>query len=112
MVGIKTKSSLSDHFIIKEYKDMDRILGTVLVLLALGAGTSLLLSTFFRKKWVWFLPSITGVILIIGYALKIQLETLEGFEELGYIISIYMITSIILGNLMTNFLIIRWRKSQ
>lgn len=89
---------------------MDRVVLTLLVLITAGAVTSLLLSRFFRKKWVWYFPSMIGVIFITNYSFKIQFENLEGFEELGYIILIYMVGAIMVGNLLTNVLIIRRRK--
>lgn len=89
---------------------MDRVALTILVLITAGAVTSLLLSRFFRKKWVWYFPSMIGVIFIINYSLKIQFENLEGFVELEYIILIYMVAAVVVGNLLTNVLIVRRRK--
>ena len=89
---------------------MDRVALTILVLITAGAVTSLLLSRFFRKKWVWYFPSMIGVIFIINYSLKIQLENLEGFEELGYLIINFMVLAVMIGNVFTNVLIARRRK--
>lgn len=91
---------------------MDRVLLTILGLITAGVVMSLLLSRFFRKKWVWYLPSIIGVILIAYYSLKIQFQELEGFEELGYVILTYIVLAVMVGNLMTNVFILRRRKTR
>lgn len=91
---------------------MDRVLLTILGLITAGVVMSLLLSRFFRKKWVWYLPSIIGVILIAYYSLKIQFQELQGFEELGYVILTYIVLAVMVGNLMTNVFILRRRKTR
>jgi hypothetical protein len=89
---------------------MDRVVLTILALMTAGAVMSLLLSRFFRKKWVWYFPNVIGVLVIIFFSLKIQFENLEGFEELGYIIIIFMVAAVMIGNLLTNVLIVLRRK--
>lgn len=89
---------------------MDRVALTILGLITTGAVMSLLLSKFFIKKWLWYFPSVIGVLVIIYFSLKIQFETLEGFEELGYIIIIFMVAAVMIGNLLTNVLIFLKRK--
>ncbi|MPW24677.1 hypothetical protein GC105_02565 [Alkalibaculum sp. M08DMB] len=84
---------------------MDRVVITVLALIAAGVVMSLLLSRYVRKKWVWYIPSVIGVFVITYYSLKIQFENLDGHEELGYIILILMMIAVMIGNLLTNVLI-------
>jgi hypothetical protein len=94
----------------EECIDMDRVALTILALFAAGAVISLLLSRFVRMKWVWYFPSMIGVLVISFFSLKIQFENLEGFEELGYIIINFMVAVVMIGNLLTNALIVLRKK--
>ncbi|HEM3610778.1 TPA: hypothetical protein ACGOYJ_001407 [Streptococcus suis] len=89
---------------------MDRIVLTILALITGGVVLSLLLSRFFRKMWVWYIPSIIGVLFIAYYTFKIQSENMEGFVELGYFLIKLMIVAVMTGNIITNLLICRRRR--
>jgi len=91
---------------------MDRIALTILALMIAGAVMSLLLSRVYKKKWVWYLPSVIGVIVVAFLSLKIQFENLEGFEELGYIMIMFMVIAVMIGNLLTNVLIVLRRRKK
>jgi hypothetical protein len=91
---------------------MDRVLVTFLALILGGVGMSLILSRFITKKWLWYVPSLIGIIIILYFAIKIEIETLEGFQELGYLVIILMLIAFTTGNLLTNvFVTIRHSKS-
>lgn len=89
---------------------MDRIVLTILALITGGVVLSLLLSRVFRKMWVWYIPSIIGVLFIAYYTFKIQSENMEGFVELGYVLIKLMIVAVMTGNIITNLLICRRRR--
>lgn len=91
---------------------MDRVALTILALMSAGAVMSLLLSRFFRKKWVWYFPSVIGVLVITFFSLKIHFEYMEGFEELGFIIINFMVAAVMMGNLLTNVLIVLRRRKK
>lgn len=91
---------------------MDRVALIILGLMIAGAVMSLLLSRFFRKKWVWYFPSVIGVLVVTFFSLKIHFENLEGFEELGYIMIMLMVVAVMIGNLLTNVLIVLRRKKK
>lgn len=84
---------------------MDRVVLTILALITAGIVMSLLLSRYVRKKWIWYVPSIIGVVVIIYFYLKIYFENPEGYEEIGYVILSLMAVAVIIGNFMTNILI-------
>ena len=90
---------------------MDRVALVIFILIIAGAGMSLHLSTCFIKKWVWYVPSAIGVLIIAFFSLKIHFEKMEGFEELGYIVLIFMVVAFMAGNLLANvFIVFRRRK--
>lgn len=84
---------------------MDRLVLIILALITAGAVMSLLLSRYVKRIWVWYIPSMVGVLVITYYTLKIQFETMEGFEEIGYVILSLMVIAIMIGNLLTNVVI-------
>lgn len=88
---------------------MDRIVLMILALISGGVGMSIILSKFFNKKWVWYIPSMIMIIIISYFILKIYSEKMEGHVELGYNIRIMMMAAVMTGNLMTNFIISRKR---
>ncbi|WP_423189856.1 hypothetical protein ACO1PF_02890 [Alkalibacterium sp. f15] len=90
---------------------MDRVALLILVLMTGGAAISFLLSKFFNKKWVWYVPSMIGVLVITYVTFRIETENMEGFEELGYVILTLMVATFMIGNLLTNVIIyLRRRK--
>ena len=88
---------------------MDKVILLILTLFIGGVGMSLLLSRFFSRKWVWYIPSIIGLAIIAYVTLKIYSEKMEGHVELGYNIRMLMVATIMTGNLMTNFILGRNR---
>lgn len=88
---------------------MDRLILILLALMAVGAVMSLLLSKFFKRKWIWYSPSMIGTLFIVYYLLKIQFVEMEGFGELGYLIIIFMLIAIVTGNILTNLFIVMKR---
>lgn len=86
---------------------MDKVIIMISALFSAGLVMSLVLSKVFTKKWVGYIPSMMGIIVIMYSILKIYAEEMEGHVELGYNIRIYMVSIVIAGNLLTNYLIIR-----
>jgi len=77
---------------------MDRLVMVLLVLAAVGALASFLLSRFFKRKWIWYFPSLIGVLIIIYYSLRIEFGKTEGFEALGYLLLSFMALAVVVGN--------------
>lgn len=77
----------------------------ILVLLTLGIVMSLLLSKYAKKKWIGYVPSFIGVVIIVYYSLRIHFEKMDGIEELGYQVFLLMVMVVMAGNLMTNIAI-------
>ncbi len=84
---------------------MDRIILIIIVLLAAGMMSSQIISRLFNKKWVRYLPSVIGVVIIAYITVKISSEQMDGFVELGYNIRSLMVLTFIAGNLGANFLL-------
>lgn len=84
---------------------MDRVALISLLLFSGGAGISYLLSRFFSRKWVWYVPSLIGVLVIAYLTYRIETVNMEGFEELGYVLWSLMVIIFIAGNLLTNIII-------
>lgn len=89
---------------------MDRVVLTTLALLAGGALLSLLLSRFSRRIWVWYIPSMIGMLFIAYYTMKIQSENMEGTVELGYVLLTLMIAAVMTGSILANLIIGRRRR--
>ena len=91
---------------------MDIVALTILALIIGGVVMSLLLSRYARKIWVWYIPSMIGVVVISYYSLFIELNNLEGHVELGYIFLIFMIAAVMLGNILANIFVVLRRRAK
>ena len=89
---------------------MDRVILILIVFIGVGAVMSYLLSRYFIRKVVWYLPSIIGVLIVIYFSLKIEFVKMEGFVELGYLLNNFMILAVVIGNIITNIIIAQRRK--
>ena len=97
---------------LKECDDLDRIILMMAALISGGVGMSIILTKFFIKKWVWYIPSIIMLLVISYILLKIYSEKMEGYVELGYNIRILMMAAVMSGNLMTNLIISHKRRAK
>lgn len=91
---------------------MDRFVLVLLALAAVGALASFLLSKLFKRKWIWYFPSLIGVLVIIYYSWQIEFGKTEGFEALGYFLLMLMAIAIVVGNVIANIVITLRRKKQ
>lgn len=91
---------------------MDRFVGLMLGLMAVGVVSSILLAKFIKIKWIWYIPSAIsgGVVAYLSY--KIKFGNLEGFIELGNILMIFMLLAFMIGNIITNIVVHFRRKSK
>jgi len=69
---------------VRECDDLDRIVLMLLALISGGVGMSIILSKFFMRRWVWYIPSIIIIIIISYLTMKLYSEKMEGYVELGY----------------------------
>lgn len=91
---------------------MDRFVLVLLALAAVGALASFLLSKLFKRKWIWFFPSLIGVIIFIYYFWQLEYGKTEGFQALGYFLLMLMAIAVVVGNVIANIVIALRRKKQ
>ncbi|MFH5837191.1 hypothetical protein ACHAL6_14110 [Proteiniclasticum sp. C24MP] len=89
-----------------------RLIGLMLLFIVGGGLYSLVMSYFTKNSLLRFLPSIAGIILIPYLIYQMYYGNLEGFLPLAYLLFVFMILSVILGNTLTNIVlnVIRKRK--
>ncbi len=89
--------------------DMDsgtlRLIGVILLFIIGGALYSLIMSYFTKNNILRFLPSVAGILIIPYLLYRMYFGNLEGFLPLAYLLFIFMITSVIFGNVLSNIVI-------
>lgn len=87
-----------------------RLVGLMLLFMVGGGLYSLVMSYFTKNNLLRFLPSLAGVILIPYLIYHMYYGNLEGFMPLAYLLFIFMILSIIIGNVLANITVNILRK--
>lgn len=82
-----------------------RLIGLMLLFITGGALYSLIMSYFTRNPILRFLPSIGGTILVPYLIYQMYFGDLEGFMPLAYLLFIFMILAVVMGNAVTNIVI-------
>lgn len=88
-----------------------RLILIMLLFIFGGALYSVIIAYFTKNRILRFLPSITGVFLIPYLLYRMYYGNLEGFMPLAYLLFIFMITAVILGNVLAG-VIISFRNSK
>lgn len=87
-----------------------RLVGLMLLFMVGGGLYSLVMSYFTKNNLLRFLPSLAGAILIPYLIYQMYYGNLEGFMPLAYLLFIFMILSIIIGNVLANITVNILRK--
>lgn len=82
-----------------------RLILVMLLFILGGAVYSLVISYFTRNRILRFLPSIAGVFMIPYLLYRMYYGNLEGFMPLAYLLFIFLITAVILGNVAAGVII-------
>ncbi|WP_312654547.1 hypothetical protein [Proteiniclasticum sp.] len=82
-----------------------RLILLMLLFIFGGALYSVIIAFFTKSKILRFLPSIAGVFIIPYLIYRMYYGNLEGFMPLAYLIFIFMITAVILGNVLAGVII-------
>lgn len=82
-----------------------RLILIMLLFIFGGALYSVIIAYFSKNRILRFLPSITGVFLIPYLLYRMYYGNLEGFMPLAYLLFIFMITAVILGNVLAGVII-------
>ena len=82
-----------------------RLILILLLFIFGGAVYSFVIAYFTQNKILRFLPSIAGVFIIPYLFYRMYYGNLEGFMPLAYLLFIFMITAIILGNVLAGIII-------
>jgi len=82
-----------------------RLIGVILLFIIGGALYSIIMSYFTTNNILRFLPSVAGIIIIPYLFYRMYFGDLEGFLPLAYLLFIFMITSVIFGNVLSNIVI-------
>ncbi|MBO1265727.1 hypothetical protein J3A84_11870 [Proteiniclasticum sp. SCR006] len=82
-----------------------RLIGLMLLFMLGGGLYSLVMSYFTKNNLLRFLPSLAGIILIPYLIYQMYYGNLEGFMPLAYLLFIFMILSIIIGNVLANIIV-------
>lgn len=82
-----------------------RLIGVILLFIVGGVLYSIIMSYFTSNNFLRFLPSVVGIILIPYLLYRMYFGNLEGFLPLAYLLFIFMITSVIIGNVLSNIII-------
>lgn len=82
----------------------------ILLLFATGGALYSIVISYFTPNRIWrYLPSMAGVFLISYLLYRMYYGNLEGFLPLAYLLFIFLITAVILGNVAAG-IIISYRK--
>lgn len=82
-----------------------RLIFYILLFILGGAVYSLVISNFTRNWILRYLPSLAGSFLIPYLIYRMYFGNLEGFLPLAYLIFIFTVAAVILGNVFANIII-------
>lgn len=82
-----------------------RFLVLVFLLVVVGVGTPFVLSRFTKKKTLWYVPSILGLISMTYLNYQIRYGNLESTESLAYFVMAMMISLAVIGNVLANLVL-------